>query len=119
MGCEEISYAHPVGWQAVVREGTKDAVCQMLIVIHRFYQSDDKREESCGAGGKAGSEISIPLKSGRWEIADRYGRSGIELKMVRKEEENILCVSGMGELDAAAVRLEVRRAEKQMLWFRV
>ena len=115
MGCEEISYAHPVDWQAVVREGTKDAVCQMLIVIHRFYQSDDKREESCGAGGKAGSEISIPLKSGRWEIADRYGRSDIELKMVRKEEENILYVSGMGELDAAAVRLEVRRAEKQIV----
>lgn len=111
LGCEEISYTHPVGWQAVIREGTEDAAGQMLIVVHRFYQSGDKREEPCREGGDAGSEISIPVKSGCREIADRYGRSGIELKMVRKEEENILYVSGMGELDAVAVRLEVRRGK--------
>lgn len=95
VGCEDISYVHPVGFQAVIREGTGDAAGQMLVVIHRFYRGDD-----------GGEEINIPVRPGDWKLTERYARNGIGLRLACGEEGNILQISGMDELDAAAVRLE-------------
>lgn len=97
MGCEEVNYTHPVGWQVVVREGIEDAVGQMLVVIHRFYRADE--------GGPEEFIIDIPIKSNDWKIVNRYGRHSIFAEIRQENAGSIQCVSGMDELDAAAVRL--------------
>lgn len=97
LGCEEVNYTHPVGWQAVVREGIEDAAGQMLVVVHRFYREDEGRSEEFA--------VSIPIKSKGWKMVERYGRHSICMEIRQENEGSILCVSGMDELDAAAVRL--------------
>lgn len=102
LGCEDISYTHPVGWQAVVREGTEDAAGGILVVIHRFYQQNDKEAEQYTKDRNLGDEMNIPVKSGPWKVVDRYARPGIRMELEHKETGDILHVSGMDILDAAA-----------------
>lgn len=57
-GPEILSYRHPEGWQAIVREGTARAEGQALAVLHTF-------------GGPVPGEITLPLPPGpAWCVTD-------------------------------------------------
>jgi alpha-galactosidase len=56
------SYRHPKGWQTLVRQSTIGR--SLLVVSHRF-------------GGRQTNTWKIPLPSGAWKIASRFG-SGSE-----------------------------------------
>lgn len=84
-GNENLDYNHLKGWQAVVREGRKEADGQCLAVVHRFAEAPDT--------------LTIALPMGEWKIRGQYGEDGIRAEIQSGE----LKLSGMGEFAAVAV----------------
>ena len=88
-GDENLDYNHLKGWQAVVREGKKDAEGLCLAVIHRFAGND-------------GEKLSVPLPAGDWKIRGQYGENEIRAEI----KDGKLELNGMGEFAAVAILLE-------------
>lgn len=86
---ENMDYSHPVGYQAVMREGTEDAQGLALAVIHRFQ-------------GEAAEKFTVALPDGKWRIRGTYGEPEITCAL----DENGLTVQGMGELSGIVALLE-------------
>lgn len=100
-GNEDLNYNKPEGWQAVVREGIQDARGQLLAVVHRFWKETDAEE-----GNRWNLTLALPENCGSWKITDCYCRSQVQIELQEKDGEDLLQISGMDEMEAAAVILK-------------
>lgn len=85
-----VSYRHPCGWQAIVRNGELNtpAEGQTLVVLHTFHD--------------APSRITVPVTGiNRQETTDIWARSGIDVVV----GDGVLEITGIEPFDGLAVLL--------------
>ncbi len=87
LGPKILTYRHPEGWQAVVRQKTDNS--KVLLLIHTF-------------GGKIPETINIPLPAGKYCINDTFTVEGVAYTLCR----DMFSYSPTGDFECAAFLLD-------------